>query len=52
MPGEASPDPEMTARILSSIADEYARLLLTDSARFPADRLLAHARWLLRNLSP
>jgi len=52
MPGEASPDPEMTARILSTIADEYARLLLTDPARFPADRLLAHARWLLRNLTP
>jgi AcrR family transcriptional regulator len=51
MPGEASPDPEMTARILSTIADEYARLLLTDPARFPADRLLAHAQWLLRNLA-
>lgn len=50
--GERSPDPEMTARILSVIADEYARLLLTDPLRFPADRLLAHARWLLRHLSP
>jgi len=52
MPGEQSPDPQMTARILSVIADEYARLLLTDATRFPAERLLAHARWLLRHLSP
>lgn len=42
--GEA-PDPELTARILSAMADEYARLLLTDPSRFGAERLLAHARW-------
>ncbi|HLH13196.1 MAG TPA: TetR/AcrR family transcriptional regulator [Solirubrobacteraceae bacterium] len=52
MPGHESPDPEMTARMLSTIADEYARLLLLEPARFPAERLLAHARWLLSNLSP
>jgi len=52
MPGHESPDPEMTARILSAIADEYARLVLVDQNRFPPERLLDHARWLLRNLSP
>jgi AcrR family transcriptional regulator len=42
--GEA-PDPELTARILSAMADEYARLHLTDPGRFGAERLLAHACW-------
>jgi AcrR family transcriptional regulator len=42
--GEA-PDPELTARILSAMADEYARLHLTDPSRFGAERLLAHAAW-------
>jgi AcrR family transcriptional regulator len=40
-----SPDAELTARLLSAIADEYARLVLTDPAGFPPERLLAHARW-------
>ena len=52
MPGHESADPEMTARILSAIADEYARLVLLDPSEFPPERLLAHAHWLLRNLSP
>ena len=43
----APPDAELTARILSAISDEYARLILADSERFPPERLLAHARWLL-----
>jgi AcrR family transcriptional regulator len=42
-----SPDAEMTARLLSAISDEYARLLLTDPARFPPERLLRHAHWWL-----
>ena len=40
-------DAELTARILSAIADEYARLILTDPKRFTAERLLRHARWWL-----
>jgi hypothetical protein len=40
-----SPDAELTARVLSAIADEYARLVLTDAVRFPPERLLVHARW-------
>jgi AcrR family transcriptional regulator len=48
--GEA-PDPELTARMLSAAADEYARMLLTDPTRFPRERLLEHARWYLQHLS-
>jgi hypothetical protein len=43
-------DPELSARILSAISDEYARLVLTDPERFPPERLLRHARgWIARN---
>jgi hypothetical protein len=52
MPGIEAPDPELTARILSAIADEYARLVLIDPNRFPPDRLLLHARWYLGDVSP
>jgi len=49
-PGRGTPDPELTARALSAIADEAARMLLSDPARYPAERLLAQARWLLLQL--
>ena len=42
-----SPDPELTARALSAVADEAARLVLADPDRYPPSRVLAHARWLL-----
>ena len=42
-----SPDPELTARALSAVADEAARLLLSDPSRYPARRVVDHARWLL-----
>lgn len=41
------PDAELTARLLSAISDEYARLVLTDPERFTPERLLRHARWWL-----
>lgn len=44
---QESPDAELTARVLSAISDEYARLVLSDPERFPPERLLAHARWFL-----
>lgn len=44
---EAAPDAELTARLLSAISDEYARLVLADPERFSPERLLRHARWLL-----
>jgi AcrR family transcriptional regulator len=50
VPGREPPDPELTARMLSTIADEAVRLLLTDPARYPAERLAALARWLLDSL--
>lgn len=43
-----SPDAELTARLLSAISDEYARLVLTDPKRFTPERLLRHARWYLQ----
>lgn len=46
-PGREPPDPELTARMLSTVADEAVRLLLTDPARYPAERQMALARWLL-----
>ena len=42
-----SPDPELTARALSAVADESARLLLADPGRYPRERILDHARRLL-----
>jgi AcrR family transcriptional regulator len=45
-----SPDPALTARLLSATSDEAARLLLTDPGHFPADRLVAHARWFVGRL--
>jgi AcrR family transcriptional regulator len=50
--GERAEDPDMTARTLSAIADEYARLVLSDPQRFPPERLLTHARWFLGELTP
>jgi AcrR family transcriptional regulator len=49
-PGRASPDPELTARMLSAVADEAARLLLTHPRRFSIERLIDHAGWLLDQL--
>ena len=49
-PGAQTPDPEVTARTLSAIADEYARLILIDPDRYPIDRLAEHARWFLGQL--
>jgi AcrR family transcriptional regulator len=52
-PGLAAgvPDPELVAHMLSAYADEAARLLLTDPERFPAERVLALSRLLLRRLA-
>ena len=46
-PGVPTPDPELTAMTLSALADECARLVLSDPRRFPAERIVAHARWVL-----
>ena len=43
-PGAESPDPQLTARTLSAVADEAARLLLTDPEAYPIERLVAPRR--------
>lgn len=50
-PGRASPDPALTARMLSTLADEAARLTLTDPEQYPIDRLMDHAAWLIDQLA-
>ncbi len=45
--GSRTADVDLTARVLSALSDEYARLILTDPVRYPVDRLLSHARWWL-----
>src|SRR5438270_9279050 len=45
-----SSDAELTARMLSAMADEYARLVLSDQRRFPPERLLLHAGWWLTQM--
>lgn len=45
--GADANDAELTARVLSAISDEYARLLLADPAGYGPERLLRHARWWL-----
>ncbi len=53
LPGAFSSDPELTARILSGIADEYALMVIEDPERYPPERLLAHAeRWLADLTAP
>jgi AcrR family transcriptional regulator len=48
--GAESPDPELTARMLSAFSDESARLVLTEPERYPPERVMAHARWWLEQL--
>jgi AcrR family transcriptional regulator len=50
-PGRQSPDPELTATMLSTFADEQVRLMLTDPDRFPVERIVGHARWWLDQLA-
>lgn len=45
--GGASPDPELTARMLQNFSEEAARLLLAQPERFTIERLVTHARWVL-----
>ena len=49
-PERASPDPELTARMLSAMSDEAARLTLTEPEDFPIERLVDHTRWLVERI--
>jgi hypothetical protein len=51
-PGRESPDPELFARSLSAISDEGARLLLTDPQRYPVERIVSFATWMLQEMAP
>jgi AcrR family transcriptional regulator len=48
--GAQTPDPELTALMLSSLSDDGVRLLLADPAAYPPERILRHARWFLERL--
>jgi AcrR family transcriptional regulator len=50
-PGRVSPDPPLTARLVSALADEAARLMLTDPRQYPLERLMSQAGWLLDQLA-
>ncbi len=50
-PGRELPDPELAARMLSTLSDECARLLLTEPERYPVERLLEFAGWVLDQLT-
>jgi AcrR family transcriptional regulator len=45
-----TPDPELAARILSTLADEAVRLRLTQPRRYSRERLRALAEWGLRGI--
>ena len=45
--GEELLDPELTARLLVTVADELVRLTLTEPHTFTVDRVLNHAGWML-----
>ena len=49
-PGAGGPDPGLTARMLSTMADEAVRLLLADPENYPPERLVAQTRWILERL--
>jgi len=49
--GPELPDPELSALTLQAVAEESARLLLEDAERYPIDRLVAHADWVLSRLA-
>lgn len=52
MPAELGngPDPELTANMLSLLADENVRLHLADPERYPEERLMELTRWFVGRL--
>jgi AcrR family transcriptional regulator len=48
--GGGSPDPELTAHMLSLLADENVRLHLADPERYSEERLIEMTRWFLDRL--
>jgi AcrR family transcriptional regulator len=50
-PSDASPDPELTARVMQALAEELARLSLEDAERYPVGRLVDYAEWALERFA-
>ena len=48
--GDEQPDPELTALMLSTLADQVVRLRLTQPELYSRERLLAQTRWFLERL--
>jgi AcrR family transcriptional regulator len=48
--GRGSPDPELTANMLSLLADENVRLHLADPERYPEERLMEMTGWFLERI--
>ena len=48
--GRPTPDPELTAHMLSLLGDENVRLHLADPRRYPEERLIEMSRWFLGRL--
>ncbi|MGI9020207.1 MAG: hypothetical protein ACR2G3_05810 [Solirubrobacterales bacterium] len=46
--GAPAPDAELLARSLQALAEELARVVLSDPERYPVSRMLDYARWALR----
>jgi AcrR family transcriptional regulator len=44
------PDAELAALTMQAVAEDAARLLLDDPERYPIDRLMTHAEWLIGRL--
>jgi AcrR family transcriptional regulator len=45
------PDPELAALTMQAVAEDAARLLLDDPGRYPIERLMTHAEWLIGRLA-
>ncbi len=48
--GDELPDPELTALTMQATSEDGARLILDDPERYPIERIVAHADWMLGRL--
>jgi AcrR family transcriptional regulator len=49
-PSGPPPDAELAALTMQAVAEDAARLLLDDPDRYPIERLMTHAEWLIGRL--
>jgi AcrR family transcriptional regulator len=50
-PNGPPPDPELAALTMQAVAEDAGRLLLDDPERYPIERLMSHAEWLIGRLA-